>query len=69
MMQLLSKAHFSKSSKPTSEFKSFFRLRLQDRPIRIASKVKETYKTNKSIRRFLHGSKYIFGNFKVIITL
>lgn len=33
--------------KNPSEFKSFFRLRLQDRPIKLASKIKETYKTNK----------------------
>ena len=47
--------------KKESEFKSFFRLRLQDRPIKLASKLRETWKTNKNIRRGIWAGKYIFG--------
>lgn len=47
--------------KDGSEFKSFFRLRLQDRPIKLASKIKETYKTNKVIRKSIYFGKYVFA--------
>jgi hypothetical protein len=47
--------------KDGSEFKSFFRLRLQDRPIKLASKIKETYKSNKYIRKSIYIGKYVFG--------
>ena len=52
---------FSSAPKKESEFKSFFRLRLQDRPIKLASKLRETWKTNKTIRRGIWVGKYIFG--------
>ena len=52
-----------------SEFKAFFRLRIQDRPIKLVSKIKETYKTNKTIRRFIFVGKYLFGKSIIIHTL
>jgi hypothetical protein len=52
--------------KDGSEFKSFFRLRLQDRPIKLASKIKETYKSNKVIRKTIYVGKYVFGKIQSI---
>lgn len=60
MIQIM-KRNFSKAEKP-SEFKSFFRLRLKDRPLKLTSMIKETYKTNKTVRRIIFGAKYLFGN-------
>jgi hypothetical protein len=57
------------SSKNSSEFKSFFRLRLQDRPIKLAAKVKETYRTNKKIRKAINAGKYIFGKSAIRVKL
>lgn len=60
-MYSIARRMFSKDVNKNSEFKSFFRLRLQDRPIKLASKMKETYKKNKTIRRLIYYGKYIFG--------
>ena len=56
MIQIM-KRNFSKAEKP-SEFKAFFRLRLKDRPLKLTSMIKETYKTNKTVRRIIFGAKY-----------
>ena len=48
----------NKGPQKASEFKSFFRLRLQDRPIKLVSKLKEVYRTNKKVRTTLYYSKY-----------
>lgn len=53
------------SNKNSSEFKSFFRLRLQDRPIKLATKLRETYKTSKTVRKAINIAKYIFGKLKL----
>jgi len=45
----------------STEFKAFFRLRVQDRPIRLGSKVKEVYRTSKTVGRLIYSMKYIVG--------
>ena len=46
-----------------SEFKAFFRLRIHDRPIKLGSKVREIWRTNKQVRKMIHFNKWVFGNF------
>jgi len=55
------------SNKNSSEFKSFFRLRLQDRPIKLATKLKESYKTSKTVRKTISVVKYVFGKASTVI--
>jgi hypothetical protein len=53
------KRSFSKLNQ--SEFKKFFHLRIEDRPIKLASKVKESIRGNKQLKKGFHLSKFVFA--------
>jgi len=54
---------------PTSEFKKYFRLRLEDKHVKWSHKAKEIYKTNKTVRRGVLISKIVFGKLSMCLTL
>ena len=55
--------NFSTNNKKqtSSQFKSFFKLNIEDRPVSLAVKIRDTLKSNKSVKQFLHRFKYFFA--------
>ena len=61
MLKLYHLRHFSNKKLPTSQFKNFFKLRIEDRPVSLANKFKEIMRSNKQVKAAFHRMKYIFA--------
>ena len=51
----------SKQAKGNTEFKSFFRVSLQDRPVSLLSKSYEIYKVNPTVNKMTLALKWCFA--------
>ena len=62
MLKLYQIRHFSNGKKlHSSQFKNFFKLRIEDRPLSLANKFKEILRSNKQVKVAFHRLKYIFA--------